>query len=237
MFNLTLFSHIRKCGRSVATRRCDDRTGKCTLLKLHLVSRNTSSSEEHFLWFLHKLTAEASTVCPLRACRAETESLAVSPCSLLLSELSRINIDQANDVPAAELSAGCHTQLRSTVSIWPVTLPASSLLLGLGRFTSSPLAEQLTGTLNLVQGCLHIHAGTLWLQGVHPPRGGFELQFGKKDFLLLTCNTMPPPKYGKLVLLSCNFGLTQMGKASYITYLEGGKPNLLCSSCSWGKKD
>lgn len=76
-----------------------------------------------------------------------------------------------------------------------------------------------------------------WLQGVHPPRGGFNLQSGKEDFLLLTCNTMPPPKHGKMVSLLCGFGLTQMGKASYITYLEGRKPDLLCSSCYPGKKD
>lgn len=119
----TFFSHIGKCGKSVATRRCDDRTGKCTLSKLNLVSWNTSSSEEHFLWFLNKLTAEVSTVRPLWACRTETESLAVSPCSLLLSELTRVNIHQANDVPAAELSAGCQNKLRSTVSTWPASNP------------------------------------------------------------------------------------------------------------------
>lgn len=126
MFDLTLFSHIRKCGKSVATRRCDDRTGKCTLLKHNLVSWSTSGSEEHFLWFLHK--QKVSTVCPLWACRAETESLAVSPGSRLLSELTRVNIYQANDVPAAELRAGCQNQLRSTVSTWPVKLPAGSPL-------------------------------------------------------------------------------------------------------------
>lgn len=128
VFDWTLFSHIRKCEKSLAVRRRDDRTGKCTLLTLYLVSRNTRGSEEHFLWFLHKLTAEVSAVCPLWACRAETESLAVSPYSLLLSELTRVNIHQANDVPAAELSVGCQNQQRSTVSTWPVKLPASSSL-------------------------------------------------------------------------------------------------------------
>lgn len=128
VFDWTLFSHIRKCGKSLATRRCDDRTGKCTLLELNLVSRSTSGSKAHFLWFLHKLTAEVSTVLPLWAYRAETESLAVSPGSLLLSEYTRENIHQANDVPAAELSAGCQNQLRNTVSTWPVKLPPSSPL-------------------------------------------------------------------------------------------------------------
>lgn len=65
---------------------------------------------------------------------------------------------------------------------------------GLGMFTSAPLGQQPTGTLNPVQGCLCIDAGTPWLQGVCPPRRRFELRFGKWDFLLLGCHPMPPLK-------------------------------------------
>lgn len=41
----------------------------------------------------------------------------VTPCLLLLSELTRTSIDQANDISSAELSADCQTQISSTIRI------------------------------------------------------------------------------------------------------------------------